>query len=443
MLHAIGFLFGPQKHPRWGAFCAQHMPRKAGMPLLRQASLIGGFSGGIMGSTAAKGRHTTAMPADRSTLEEREAQQLAPWAMRAADSRGRDHHAADDPWRTCFQRDRDRIIHSHAFRRLAYKTQVFANTQGDLFRSRLTHTMEVAQLARSAARRLALNEDLVECISLVHDLGHPPFGHRGEDLLAELMADYGGFEHNLQALRIVEELEWRYPEFPGLNLSYEVRESIVKHAADKPGKHIPRRFHPDQAALLEACLVDEIDSCTYDCHDIDDGLRAGIIRLDALHDIALWRGAWEQASAESRQGTSTKLLCDRALRILLDAFLTDVVDTSSQRIAAAAIADTSDIRRHHGSPLITMSPSMASAKAELEQWLFQHCYRHWRVNRVFHSAQRVLRDLFTFYIDHPDSLPDEHQDRIDACGLHRTVSDYLAGMTDRFAIDEHRQLMAL
>lgn len=382
----------------------------------------------------------TARSADRLAIESREQRDLAPYAMRAVASRGRDHEAPADLWRTAFQRDRDRIVHARAFRRLAYKTQVFINSSGDLFRSRLTHTMEVAQLARSAAQRLLLNSDLVECISLVHDLGHPPFGHRGEDLLAELMSDYGGFEHNLHALRIVEELEIRYPEFPGLNLSYEVRESIVKHSAHGDGSRVPLRFHPQHGALLEACLVDEVDSITYDCHDIDDGLRAGIISLDGLSDVELWRGALNQARAESPQATSTKLLIDRAIRILMDTFLGDLVEHSQRQISGAQIGDLADVRAHQGPPLVGLSPSLASAKKDLEGWLFDHCYRHWKVNRTFHTAQRVLSDLFSFYVQHSDSLPDEHQMRIGASGLHRTVADYLAGMTDRFALDEHQQL---
>ena len=378
--------------------------------------------------------------AERSLIEDREARDLAPWAMPSVRSRGRDHDAAADQWRSAFQRDRDRIVHARAFRRLAYKTQVFINNHGDLFRSRLTHTMEVAQIARSVAQRLRLNGDLVECISLAHDLGHPPFGHRGEDLLAELMADYGGFEHNLHALRIIEELEHRYPEFPGLNLSYEVRESIVKHSAHGDTSRVAQRFHPQEAALLEACLVDEVDSITYDCHDIDDGIRAGIISVEGLSEVSLWQGAFAQATNESATGTGRKLLIDRAIRILLDAFIGDLVDTSMRAIQVAGITDIAAVRAHRGNPLISLSPSMAQAKQELEGWLFDNCYRNWRVNRTFHTAQQVLNDLFSFYVEHSDSLPDEHQQRIDGSGLHRTVADYLAGMTDRFALDEHRQL---
>ena len=378
--------------------------------------------------------------AERALIEEREDHELAPWAIRSAQSRGRDHESSPDQWRTAYQRDRDRIIHARAFRRLAYKTQVFTNNSGDLFRSRLTHTMEVSQIARTAAQRLRLNRDLVECVSLVHDLGHPPFGHRGEDILADLMADYGGFEHNMHTLRVVEELEHRYPEFPGLNLTYEVRESIVKHSAHGDRSRVPQRFHPHEAPLLETSLVDEVDSITYDCHDIDDGIRAGIIDLEALSEVSLWDGALQQATEASAKKTSKKLLVDRAIRVLLDAFVGDLVETTSRRIEQHGIQSLEQVRTHEGEQLVGLSPSMTQAKRDLEAWLFTNCYRHWRVNRTFHTAQQQLRDLFHFYVEHPDSLPDEHQQRIAASGLHRTVADYLAGMTDRFALDEHRQL---
>lgn len=372
-------------------------------------------------------------------MESDEEARLAPWAMPSSRSRGREHHADPDLWRMTYHRDRDRIIHARAFRRLAYKTQVFVNEQGDLFRSRLTHTMEVVQLARTAARRLRLNEDLAECVALVHDLGHPPFGHRGEDLLAELMADHGGFEHNMQALRIVEQLEQRYPDFPGINLSYEVRESIVKHSAKGDPSKVPLRFRPEEAGLLEAVVADEVDSIAYDCHDIDDGLRAGILNLDQLQDVELWRGAWQQAVDCCPRGTDQKLLVDRSLRILMDALLSDLVEQSETRISQSGIKDLSDLRQHQHA-LVGVGPTMAKAKQRLEEWLLHHCYRNWRVNRTFHTAQRVLQQLFEFYTAHADALPDEHQQRIPQVGLHRTVADYLSGMTDRYALDEHQKI---
>ncbi|MBA3710459.1 MAG: deoxyguanosinetriphosphate triphosphohydrolase [Planctomycetes bacterium] len=359
--------------------------------------------------------------------------------MRSRDTRGRDHPADSDPWRSDFQRDRDRIVHSRAFRRLQYKTQVFANDEGDHFRTRLTHTIEVSQLARAAAMRLGLNEDLVECIALVHDVGHPPFGHRGEDLLKELMVDHGGFEHNRQGLRIVEELEVRYPEFPGLNLTYEVRESIIKHSAHYDRSKVPLRFHSDAAPLLEAQLVDEVDSIVYDCHDIDDGLRSGILSLTQLQEVPLWQGAWREALEASPRATPEKLLIDRALRALMDSFLSSLVDQVQANLTSRRITSVAEVRAHDGQ-LIAVSQSMRLAKEGLESWLFEHLYRNWQVNRVFHKARRILADLFHFYADHPDSLPPIHAARAEGAGLFRAVADYIAGMTDRFAIDEHRTL---
>jgi dGTPase len=375
----------------------------------------------------------------RASFAEREEAILAPYAMRSRDSRGRDHPAEPDAWRSPFQRDRDRVVHSRAFRRLQYKTQVFTNDEGDHFRTRLTHTLEVSQLARSAAARLGLNEDLVEAIALVHDVGHPPFGHRGEDLLKELMADHGGFEHNRQGLRLVEDLETRYPEFTGLNLTYEVRESIIKHSAHYDRTKVPERFHPEESPLLEAQLVDEVDSVVYDCHDIDDGLRSGILSLDALQEVPLWRGAWREAGEASPAASSDKLLVDRALRALMDGMLSSLVEHTQGRLRAEGVDAVARVRTHRDQ-LVAVAPSMRLAKESLEAWLFANLYRDWRINRVFHMARRVLADLFRFYTDHADSLPPAFATRAEGAGLHRAVADYISGMTDRFALEEHRKL---
>lgn len=380
------------------------------------------------------------MTLTRSDIEAREDATLAPYAMRAAQSRGRQYTSIADNYRSEFQRDRDRIVHSRAFRRLQYKTQVFTNDEGDHFRTRLTHTIEVAQVARVAARRLRLNEDLVECVALVHDVGHPPFGHRGEDLLAELMKDHGGFEHNRQGLRLVEELEIRYPEFPGLNLTYEVRESIIKHSAHYDRAKVPRRFAPDENPLLEAQLVDEIDSIVYDCHDIDDGLRGGYVSVEQLREVPLWTGAWSEAVAASPRGTSDKLIVDRALRLLLDSLVGDLVEHTESQIRARGI-DSFAALRACPHQLVGISPSLKNAKESLEAWLFANLYRDYRVNRVFHKARRVLSELFTFFTTHPDSMPPEHAARTEGAGLYRAVADYIAGMTDRFAMDEHQKLL--
>ena len=375
---------------------------------------------------------------DRQQQESIEQQHLAPMAMSAVASRGRMYAIEPDPYRTDFQRDRDRIVHARAFRRLAYKTQVFINDEGDLYRTRLTHTLEVAQLSRALSRRLGLNEDLTECIALTHDLGHPPFGHRGEDLLNELMQEHGGFDHHRQTLRILEQLETRYAECPGLNLTYEVRESAIKHGGDTSG--VPQRYRPEESRLLEALVVDAVDSVAYDCHDIDDALRAGVLKHDQLHELELWRGAWHQAEDRSARGTSRKLLTDRALRIIQDHLLDDLAMTSQKRIAH--LNSVSAVRAHpqQEPPLIRTSSSMQEAVTELEAFMFETVYRDWRVNRVFHKARRILAELFGFFVHHPDSLPDEHQQRVASIGVHRAVADYLAGMTDRFAQDEYQRV---
>ena len=364
---------------------------------------------------------------------------LASYAMRTADTRGRQHGHELDPHRDEFQRDRDRIIHSRSFRRLQAKTQVFTSDQGDHFRNRLTHTIEVAQLARSAARRLGLNEDLVECIALVHDVGHPPFGHQGETMLHELVQAHGGFEHNKQGLRIVERLESRYPEFPGLNLTYEVRESIIKHSAHYDRAKVPERFAPQEAPLLEAQLVDEVDSIAYDCHDVDDGLRAGLITLDGLAEVPLWAGAWQEAVDASPRHTAQRLLVDRSVRRLMDSLIGGLVDHTASAIRAAGIVTVADVRAGRDQ-VVSLAPSQREAKEVLEAWLFKHLYRHHVINRTFHRAKRILRELFAFFTEHPDTLPPEFVERVDGEGLERVVADYIAGMTDRFAEEEHRNL---
>ena len=364
---------------------------------------------------------------------------LAGYAIDVADSRGRVYAHVRDPNRDEFTRDRDRIVHSRAFRRLQYKTQVFTADQGDHFRNRLTHTIEVVQLARSAARRLRLNEDLVECIALVHDVGHPPFGHQGESLLDELLQGHGGFEHNQQGLRIVDQLEICYPEFPGLNLTYEVRESIIKHSAHYDRSKVPEIFSPLEAPLLEAQLVDEMDSIAYDCHDVDDGLRAGLINLEGLAEVPLWAGAWAEAIETSPRATPERLLIDRAVRRMMDSLLGGLVEHSLSGLQAKGVASVAEVRACPDQ-IISLAPSLRDAKEVLEAWLFTHLYRHHRVNQTFHRAKRMLRELFGFFTDNPDTLPPDFLQRTQTEGLQRVVADYIAGMTDRFAQDEHRRL---
>ena len=365
---------------------------------------------------------------------------LAIYALATSESRGRVYDHRHDPDRDEFTRDRDRIVHSRAFRRLQHKTQVFTADHGDHFRSRLTHTIEVVQLARSAARRLQLNEDLVECIALVHDVGHPPFGHQGETLLDELLQGHGGFEHNKQGLRIVDQLEICYPEFPGLNLTYEVRESIIKHSAHYDRSKVPERFSPQEAPLLEAQLVDEMDSIAYDCHDVDDGLRAGLIDRHGLAEIPLWAGAWAEAVESSPRATPERLLIDRAVRRMLDSLVVGLVEYSSASLQARNIRTVADVRGCP-EPLISLAPSLREAKEVLEAWLFANLYRHHRVNQTFHRAKRILRELYGFFTDNPDTLPPDFAQRIEITGVQRVVADYIAGMTDRFAQDEHQRLL--
>ena len=376
---------------------------------------------------------------DRAAVESREDALLARVATRSSASRGRAHDTKPDAFRTGFQRDRDRIVHARAFRRLSGKTQVFIDGEGDHFRNRLTHTVKVAQVSRTVARRLGLNEDLVECVALVHDLGHPPFGHRGEDMLASLMEPHGGFEHNRQGLRVVEELEVRYPEHPGLDLTYEVRESIVKHGSKYAPDRTEGRFHPEERPLLEAQLTDALDSVVYDCHDIDDGIRGGYISLDQLAPVPLWDAVWREAVEASPRSAPQKLILDRALRNLMDAMIDDCCAATLARLAEDGVRDLAGVRAATR-PLIVHSPSFHAGKCELQQFLFDNLYRHHLVNAAFHRARRVLAELFAFYTAHPDALPPEHAARVPRAGLHRTVADYLAGMTDRFALDEYGRL---
>jgi dGTPase len=369
----------------------------------------------------------------REDLERRESAGLSPYAMLSAQSVGRRYPEEPAPYRTCFQRDRDRIIHSKAFRRLEYKTQVFLNHEGDHYRTRLTHTMEVTQIGRTIARALGLNEDLTEAIALAHDLGHTPFGHSGEEALRELMADHGGFEHNEHGLRVVDQLESQYPAFPGLNLSYEVRESIIKHSTrwDSPRDE---GFRPGPA-LLEAQVVEAADSIAYDNHDLQDGLEAEILTHEALGRLKLWdqavdaaRSAWGQLDGEQ--------LCGQATRYLINLFVTDVVDQSRERLAAAEISSWEDAAEQAGN-VIGFSEGLAAAKEALETLLFDVLYRDHRVVRLTNSAKRFVRDIFNSYVDDPRQLPPQHYAWAQECGLHRAVCDYIAGMTDRFAQDQY------
>ena len=373
---------------------------------------------------------------DRKALEEREDQFLAPYGMRSAKSRGRRHLEPDDPNRTCYQRDRDRVIHSSSFRRLEYKTQVFVNHEGDNYRTRLTHSLEGAQIGRSVARSLALNEDLTECLVLGHDLGHTPFGHSGEKVMAELMADHGGFEHNRQTLRILEVLEERYPKFPGLNLTWEIREGIIKHQPDSDAR-APAEYAPGEAPTLEAQLVDFVDEIAYNNHDIDDGLSSGMITVEKIRAVELFRDSYEEVRAEGIRGE--RLMRHQTVRRIISRCTKDLVETTLKTVRDANVASVEDVRKA-GRRLVGYSPEMARRVKELKEFLFTNLYRHYRVVRMGDKAGRVLRDLFLSYEGEPLQLPPHYQERIPRDGVHRVVCDYIAGMTDRFAVDEHRKL---
>jgi len=373
---------------------------------------------------------------DRKALEEREDRFLAPYGMRSAKSRGRRHLEPDDPNRTTYQRDRDRVIHSSSFRRLEYKTQVFVNHEGDNYRTRLTHSLEGAQIGRSVARSLALNEDLTETLVLGHDLGHTPFGHSGEKVMAELMADHGGFEHNRQTLRILEVLEERYPKFPGLNLSWEIREGIIKHQPDSDAR-APAEYAPGEAPTLEAELVDFVDEIAYNNHDIDDALSSGMIAVDKIRGVELFRESYEEVRAEGIRGE--RLIRHQTVRRIISRCTKDLVLTTLKTVRDSNVASVEDVRKA-GRRLVGYSPDMARRVKELKDFLFTNMYRNYRVVRMGDKAGRILRDLFLSYVGEPLQLPPHYQERIPRDGMHRVVCDYIAGMTDRFAVDEHRKL---
>jgi dGTPase len=370
---------------------------------------------------------------------------LAPYASQATTSRGRRHPEPAVRLRNVFQRDRDRIVHSTAFRRLVYKTQVFVNHEGDLFRTRLTHSLEVAQLGRAIARGLALDEDLVEAIALAHDLGHTPFGHAGQDALHDSMREHGGFEHNLQSLRVVDSLEARYPAFDGLNLSFETREGILKHCsrrdalaldAAEPGG-VARRFLDGGQPSLEAQLTNLADQIAYNAHDIDDGVRSGLLSLDPLCELPLVRRYRDEALAEFPHlaGQPGRRLLFDTIRRMLSAQVHDVIDATSAALAAAAPASADAARQ--GPRLLQFSAAMHAESTALKRYLFGTLYRHPQVMRTTEVARAVVQELFAAYVAAPQEMPDDYAARPDR---HRAVADYVAGMTDRFAAREHRRL---
>ena len=369
---------------------------------------------------------------------------LGAYACQPQASRGRRFAEPEAPTRNVFQRDRDRIVHSTAFRRLVYKTQVFLNHEGDLFRTRLTHSLEVAQLGRSLARALGLHEDLVEAIALAHDLGHTPFGHAGQDALNECMAPHGGFEHNLQSLRVVDSLEERYPQFDGLNLCFETREGILKHCSPRNAQLIEQaepggvgaRFLLRQQPSLEAQLCNLADEMAYNAHDIDDGVRSGLITLAQLQEVALFNTYRLQVEDEFPLLSGRRLLYETIRRMLSDQVY-DVMNSTRAALTEYAPASVDDVRR--SPPLVRFSPGMRAASTELKQFLLHSLYRHPQVLQTTEWARQVVSELFNAYMNRPQAMPDSHAKRSD---LPRAVCDYIAGMTDRFATKEHARLTA-
>lgn len=372
----------------------------------------------------------------REQLENYESQMLAPYGTRSKNSRGRIYEEDEPEHRTRFQRDRDRILHTTAFRRLEYKTQVFINYEGDYYRTRLTHTLEVAQIGRTIARALGANEDLTEAICLAHDLGHPPFGHSGEMILARLMREHGGFDHNKQSFRIVTKLEKRYPDFPGLNLTWEVLEGIVKHETEYDVADA-RDFNPDLRGGIEAQIANAADELTYTAHDLDDGLRSGMITHSMLDGIALWEIVLK--SIEWPGGELDDLARHRIVRRLIGIEVNDLIFTTDQRLRESGVRSVDELQRLPYN-VVSFSEDMRRRNRELKDFLFNNLYRHYRVTRMAVKAERIISDLFNAYLNEPMILPKHIQELIADRSLERTICDYIAGMTDRFAIEEYTKL---
>jgi dGTPase len=373
----------------------------------------------------------------REDVEREERERLGPFAQKSGASRGRVHPEPEHGYRTAFQRDRDRIVHSRAFRRLEYKTQVFVYHEGDHYRNRLTHTLEGSQIARTLARALRANEELAEAVVLAHDLGHTPFGHAGERALDELLEDEGGFDHNRQTLRIVDWLEDRYPHFRGLNLTAETREGILKHGCEWPHPvPIPALAH---CPSLEAQLADHADEIAYTNHDLDDGLRSGLLTAGQLEDVVLWRET--RRELEGRLGeVEERVLRAQVVRRLIDRLVTDLLEGTAAALADLAPSGPDAVR---GAPqwMARFSKEIGGLKAELKAFLYDNLYAHPRVVRMTRKAERILGDLFRIYREDPRQLPPHVVARFDEEGEARAIADYIAGMTDRFALAEHRKLL--
>jgi len=375
---------------------------------------------------------------------------LAPYAANETSCRGRQYKEPSPAHRSEYQRDRDRIIHSAAFRRLEYKTQVFVNHEGDLFRTRLTHSVEVAQIARSAARALSLNEDLVEAISLAHDLGHTPFGHAGQDALNECMKEYGGFEHNLQSLRVVELLEERYAEFPGLNLTFEAREGILKHCSVKVAKtlgDIGQRFLDKTQPGLEAQLTNIADEVAYNNHDVDDGLRYGLIEVEQLRDLKVF-ARQHDVVLQTYPDLAPRRVIHETIRRMINYLVVDLIENSQRLIKESGVASIEEVRQT-GKGLIAYSDTVREESLELKRFLRKQLYNHYRVRRMSQKSVRMLKEMFHAFLSDPLLLPPQYQEKVGkqtedtgTQGVARTVSDYIAGMTDRYALLEYQRLFS-
>lgn len=372
-------------------------------------------------------------------MESYERNDMAGYAARSSESTGRRYREEFRDNRPAFERDRDRIIHSAAFRRLEYKTQVFVNHEGDYYRTRLTHSLEVAQIGKAIARRLRLNEELTEALALAHDLGHTPFGHTGEEVLNRLMSAHGGFEHNSQSLRVVDELEERYAEFNGLNLSWEVREGLIKHSSpyDAPGGLI-EEFCPGVVPLLEAQLINFADEIAYNNHDIDDGLKSGYISSEQLSRVELWAEVHESMISKYPHADPERVKY-QTISALIGLFINDLTTTTAAEIAARGLETVADLRNINVA-VVGFSKELARKNRELKRFLHENLYRHYKVERMRVKAERYISDLFTTYSGYPSLLPVKYRRKMDVLGKERVICDYIAGMTDRFALDEYKKL---
>ncbi|MBD3380009.1 MAG: deoxyguanosinetriphosphate triphosphohydrolase [Candidatus Omnitrophica bacterium] len=372
----------------------------------------------------------------RETIENREKDWLAPYAMRSCESLGRKHPEEEHPYRTVYQRDKDRIIYSTAFRRLEYKTQVFVNHEGDYYRTRLTHTIEVAQIARTIARALRLNEDLVEAISLAHDLGHTPFGHAGEDTLSEILREHGGFDHNTHGLRVVDHLEKRYPAFNGLNLTEEVRRGIIRHSTPFDEKRTGESYIPGPL-LLEIQAVDIADEIAYDNHDLDDGLKSGLLNEKDFAGIELWEGSAKYIS-DNMPGLDAEKKRTNTVRYLINLQVSDLIEATLSNLKELNIKSVDDLEGPNGK-VVDFSEKMNAMRSPFRGLMMDKLYNHYRVLRMSRKASRFLKSLFDIYDDDPRQLPPQAAGNIEKYGKYQVIKDYMAGMTDRYALDQYKK----